>query len=144
MRVAKSRRGIPADLEAKEVDTHVGGQVRRRRMLAGLTQQDVGKVLGLSFQQVQKYENGANRISAGRLFILARILATDVTEFYAGLNDEPRETASLSTTELKRAEQFMRSREGLRLNLSYVAIKNPNMRKRMLDLIAATNELSPR
>jgi len=117
--------------------------VRRRRMLAGLTQQDVGKVLGISFQQVQKYENGANRISAGRLFILARILATDVSEFYAGLNDEPSETESLSRTELKRAEKFMRSREGLRLNLSYLAIKNPNMRKRMLDLIAATNELSP-
>jgi transcriptional regulator with XRE-family HTH domain len=112
-------------------------------MLAGLTQQDVGKVLGISFQQVQKYENGANRISAGRLFILARILATDVSEFYAGLNNEPSQTESLTATELKRAEQFMRSREGLRLILSYLAIKNPNMRKRMLDLIAATNELSP-
>jgi transcriptional regulator with XRE-family HTH domain len=111
-------------------------------MLAGLTQQVVGKVLGISFQQVQKYENGANRIGAGRLFIFARILATDVSEFYAGLNNEPSETESLSTTELKRAENFMRSREGLRLNLSYLAIKNPNMRKRMLDLIAATNELS--
>ena len=133
---------MPANLEARDVDTHVGAQVRRRRMLAGLTQQDVAKVLGVSFQQVQKYENGANRISAGRLFILARILGTDLIEFYDGLDRAPSETASLSTTDLKRAENFMRSREGLRLNLAYLAIKNPAMRKSMLDLMAATNESS--
>jgi transcriptional regulator with XRE-family HTH domain len=111
-------------------------------MLAGLTQQDVAKVLGVSFQQVQKYENGANRISAGRLFILARILGTDLIEFYEGRDGEPHQMASLSTTDLKRAENFMRSREGLRLNLAFLAIKNPAMRKSMLDLIAATNESS--
>jgi transcriptional regulator with XRE-family HTH domain len=133
---------MPANLEARDVDTHVGAQVRRRRMLAGLTQQDVAKVLGVSFQQVQKYENGANRISAGRLFILARILGTGLIEFYDGLDGAPSETASLSTTDLKRAENFMRSREGLRLNLAYLAIKNPAMRKSMLDLMAATNESS--
>ena len=133
---------MPANLEARDVDTHVGAQVRRRRMLARLTQQDVAKVLGVSFQQVQKYENGANRISAGRLFILARILGTGLIEFYDGLDGAPSETASLSTTDLKRAENFMRSREGLRLNLAYLAIKNPAMRKSMLDLMAATNESS--
>ncbi|MGC9954530.1 MAG: helix-turn-helix transcriptional regulator [Rhizomicrobium sp.] len=133
---------MPANLEARDVDSHVGAQVRRRRMLAGLTQQDVAKVLGVSFQQVQKYENGANRISAGRLFILARILGTDLIEFYEGRDGEPHQMASLSTTDLKRAENFMRSREGLRLNLAFLAIKNPAMRKSMLDLIAATNESS--
>jgi len=111
-------------------------------MLARLTQEDVAKVVGVSFQQVQKYENGANRISAGRLFILARTLGTDIIEFYDGLDGPPSETASLSTADLKRAEKFMRSREGLRLNLAYLAIKNPTMRRSMLDLIAATNEWS--
>jgi transcriptional regulator with XRE-family HTH domain len=57
-------------------------------MLAGLTQHDVGKVLGVSFQQIQKYENGGNRISAGRMYILARILGTNVAEFYDGLDCE--------------------------------------------------------
>ncbi len=91
---------------------------------------------------MQKYEQGVNCISAGRLFILARVLGTDLIEFYDGLNGEPSETASLSTTDLKRAENFMQSREGLQLNLAFLAIKNPVMRKRMLDLIAATNESS--
>ncbi len=130
---------MPANLEARDVDTHVGAQVRRRRMFAGLTQQDVAKALGVSFQQVQKYENGANRISAGRLFILARVLGTNVVEFYEGLDGEPSQMASLSTTDLKRAESFMRSREGLQLNLAFLAIKNPAMRKSMMDLIVATN-----
>ncbi|HEY0281610.1 MAG TPA: helix-turn-helix transcriptional regulator [Rhizomicrobium sp.] len=133
---------MPANLEAKDIDAHVGAQVRRRRILAGLAQQDVAKALGVSFQQVQKYEKGVNRISAGRLFILARILGTNLIEFYEGLNDEPNETTSPSTTDLKHAENFMRSREGLQLNLAFLAIKNPIMRKRMLDLIAATNESS--
>ena len=133
---------MPANPEARDVDSHVGAQVRRRRMLAGLTQQDVAKAIGVSFQHVQKYENGANRISAGRLFILARVLGTDLIEFYEGLDGEPSQMASLSTTDLKRAENFMRSREGLRLNLAFLAIKKPAMRKSMLDLIAATNESS--
>ena len=133
---------MPPNLEARDVDSHVGAQMRRRRMLAGLTQQNVAKVLGVSFQQVQKYENGVNRISAGRLFILARILGIDLIEFYEGLDGEPSRIENLSTADLRSAENFMRSREGLRLNLTFLAIKNPVMRKSMLDLIAATSESS--
>ncbi len=142
MRGAKSRHETPANREARDIDTHVGAQIRRRRMFAGLAQQEVAKALGVSFQQVQKYESSANRISAGRLFILARVLGTDLIEFYEGLDGEPNQIEDLSTADLKRAETFMRSREGLRLNLAFLAIKNPVMRKHMLDLIAATNESS--
>ena len=140
MSIGKSRLGVPANLEAKDIDAYVGAQIRRRRIAAGLTQQGVAKVLGVSFQQVQKYENGVNRVSAGRLFILARILGTEMIEFYEGLNGNSSEIEDPSTIDLKRAGKFMRSREGVRWILAYLAIKSPIARKHVLEMIIATKE----
>ncbi|GIX16885.1 MAG: transcriptional regulator [Rhodothalassiaceae bacterium] len=67
---------------AKEIDAFVGRRIRERRLAAGITQQELAAALGLSYQQVQKYENGSNRISAGRLYVLARLLGADVTDFF--------------------------------------------------------------
>ncbi len=67
---------------AQEVDRLVGQRIRARRLARGITQQGLAKALGISYQQVQKYENGTNRISAGRLFVLARLLGADVAEFF--------------------------------------------------------------
>jgi len=70
---------------AKQVDRHVGERVRQRRTLLGLTQEQLAGALEISYQQIQKYETGANRISAGRLFEIAQKLDTDVSFFFDGL-----------------------------------------------------------
>ena len=67
---------------ANGVDRHVGDKIRQRRLERGVTQQELARALGISYQQVQKYENGNNRVSAGRLFILAQALGIGVNEFF--------------------------------------------------------------
>jgi transcriptional regulator with XRE-family HTH domain len=74
---------------AAEIDLHLGRRLRRRRRLLGLTQQQLGDRVGVRFQQIQKYECGANRLSAARLWELAEALETPVTYFYDGLTVEP-------------------------------------------------------
>lgn len=74
---------------AAEIDLHLGRRLRRRRRLLGLTQQQLGDRVGVRFQQIQKYECGANRLSAARLWELAEALETPVTYFYDGLSVEP-------------------------------------------------------
>jgi len=72
---------VLADL-ASRVDRHVGEQIRRRRQARGVTQQELARALGISYQQIQKYENGTNRVSAGRLYVLAKALETSVDAFF--------------------------------------------------------------
>lgn len=72
---------------ASEVDTIVGERIRRRRILSGLTQDQLGEALGVSYQQIQKYETGANRVSAGRLYLLAQKLDISPGWFFEGLHD---------------------------------------------------------
>lgn len=73
---------------AKRVDSHVGSRIRQRRTLLGFTQEQLAAALEISYQQVQKYETGANRVSAGRLFQIANELSVDVGYFFEGLNEE--------------------------------------------------------
>lgn len=120
--------------ECSKIDTHVGGQVRRRRLMAGITQEEVGKVLGVSFQQVQKYENGTNRISAGRLYVLANLLNVNVNDFFAGL-DPMRQADRTVDHELRRVEHFAASREGMNLNLAYLDAPNARVRKLAVEVL---------
>lgn len=78
---------IPPKL-SRRVDDHVGSRIRLRRTLLGLTQEQLSASLNISYQQIQKYETGANRVSAGRLFQIAQRLAVDVTYFFEGLDPE--------------------------------------------------------
>jgi transcriptional regulator with XRE-family HTH domain len=92
--VAKSRRpsGRMASLgKPNPIDVHVGARVRLRRTLLGLSQEKLGEAIGLTFQQVQKYERGANRIGASRLFDLSRVLDVPISYFYEGMDDEIRD-----------------------------------------------------
>ncbi len=73
---------------ASEIDLHIGRRVRRRRRVLGLTQQQLGERLGIRFQQVQKYECGANRISAARLWYLSHALETGIEYFYDGFEED--------------------------------------------------------
>src|SRR5258707_11789043 len=86
------------------IDDHVGGRIRERRILLGLTQQQLGEMIGVTYQQAHKYEHGVNRVSAGRLFEIARVLSAPITYFYEGVGQEgppqitPRERMLLEIT----------------------------------------------
>lgn len=126
------------------VDIHVGSRVRMRRTLLGMSQEKLGDALALTFQQVQKYERGANRVGASRLFEISRILDVPVSFFF---EDMPAETASLETTEpatpgmAAASEEFDRDplakRETLELVRAYYKISDPRVRKRVFELTKA-------
>ena len=99
-------------------------------MLIGMSQEKLGDLLGLTFQQVQKYEKGVNRIGAGRLFEIARILGVPIDFFYDGVASA--ESASAAAPPVM---EFVSSGEGLQLSLAFMKIRDPKVRKRVLDLV---------
>ena len=122
--------------KANPIDGQVGNRVRIRRMLIGMSQEKLGDLLGLTFQQVQKYEKGINRIGAGRLFEIARILDVPIDFFYDGVG-----TPSDGLGEARApVMEFVSSTEGLQLSLAFMKIKDPKVRKRVLDLVKSLAE----
>ena len=125
--------------QANPIDIQVGNRVRIRRMLIGMSQEKLGDLLGLTFQQVQKYEKGVNRIGAGRLFEVARILNVPVDFFYEGANTITQ--PGLSEPEnAPPVMEFVSSGEGLQLSLAFMKIKDAKVRKRVLDLVKSLAE----
>ena len=124
--------------QANPIDVQVGNRVRIRRMLIGMSQERLGDLLGLTFQQVQKYEKGVNRIGAGRLFEVARILNVPVDFFYEGLATNP--TPANETDSAPPVMEFVTSGEGLQLSLAFMKIKDAKVRKRVLDLVKSLAE----
>ena len=116
------------------VDVHVGMRLRQRRTLLGMSQEKLAKAFGVSFQQVQKYERGANRISASRLHLLTKILDVPVSYFFEGLPTSVQERPLPSEPE---APDRMTSRETLELVRAYYRILDPGVRKRLVDLARA-------
>lgn len=106
------------------IDTHVGKQLRVKRTLQGLTQTAVGDAIGVTFQQLQKYEKGTNRISASRMYELSRILSCSPSYFYEGLGEETQDM------------QIM-TRETLELVRNYYLIDKPTVRRSVFELIKA-------
>jgi transcriptional regulator with XRE-family HTH domain len=123
--------------QANPIDIQVGNRVRIRRMLIGMSQERLGDLLGLTFQQVQKYEKGVNRIGAGRLFEVSRILNVPIDFFYEGVN-----AAQPGAGEAEGAPvmEFVSSGEGLQLSLAFMKIKDTKVRKRVLDLVKSLAE----
>lgn len=123
------------------IDVHVGGRVRLRRMVLGMSQDALGKALGLTFQQVQKYEKGANRIGAGRLMQLSGLLEVPVQFFY---DDYDTEVGARGFAEDDApSDPFMdllHSQEGVQLCRYYTQIEDPIVRKRVLDLVRSISE----
>ena len=126
---------------ANPVDVHVGTRVRLRRMLLGISQEKLGEQLGLTFQQVQKYEKGVNRIGASRLFDLAKVLGVPIDYFYEdapgvdgrgnaapGMAERPSDTFMF---------EFLNTREGLELNRAFARISDPKTRRAVVDLVRA-------
>ncbi len=131
------------------VDVHVGQRVRQRRTLLGLSQEKLGEALGLTFQQVQKYERGANRIGASRLFDLANILDTDVNYFFEDmLPDVAAAAPSKRYGQAAEPEEGtpepdpMAKRETLELVRAYYRIGNPQVRKRLFEMTKALAQIS--
>jgi transcriptional regulator with XRE-family HTH domain len=122
--------------QANPIDAQVGNRVRLRRMLIGMSQERLGELLGLTFQQVQKYEKGVNRIGAGRLFEVSRILGVPIDYFYEGVNGQLAvQTSQSSPHATPPIMEFVSSGEGLQLSLAFMRIKDPKVRKRMLELV---------
>jgi transcriptional regulator with XRE-family HTH domain len=118
------------------IDMHVGNRVRQRRTLLGLSQERLASALDLTFQQVQKYERGANRIGAGRLFELARALNVPVTYFFEDIDDgSPASGAVAEKLPTQYEADPMSQRETLLLVRAYYSIPDPAVRRRMLDLM---------
>lgn len=120
------------------IDIHVGSRVRLRRMLVGMSQEKLGERMGLTFQQIQKYEKGVNRIGASRLYQLAYILKVPVGFFYDELEfAENEETGRVGFGEPQGESfilDFLNSREGLELNRAFVRIRSPRVRRSLVDL----------
>jgi transcriptional regulator with XRE-family HTH domain len=135
----RKRRAIASVDGPNAVDIHVGNRVRQRRTLLGLSQHKLGEKLGLTFQQVQKYERGANRISASRLFELAQILQVPISHFFDELAPEVRDGYASATvgsiTSPPDAEQdALGRRETLELVRAYYGIRESAVRRKLLEL----------
>ena len=116
------------------VDVYVGARIRDRRIALGMSQDSLGEILGVTFQQVQKYERGVNRIAAKRLLDMCRALSVTMSYFFEGLErtiDGPGDAAATRED----IEAFMASPEGQALVTAYLSIQDPRARKTVTDLL---------
>ncbi|MBI1684196.1 helix-turn-helix domain-containing protein [Caulobacter hibisci] len=121
------------------IDLHVGQRLRLRRRAQGVSQEDLGARLGLTFQQVQKYERGANRISASRLYEAAIVLATPIAYFFEGVPQASPE-GDLAASPVT---AFLASTEGLEMALAISRVAAPAVRRRVLSLLRALADTEP-
>ena len=121
------------------VDIHVGARVRLRRTLLGMSQEKLGKALGLTFQQVQKYERGANRIGSSRLFQLSRILDVPVSFFFDEMTTDTTKKADGMAEGNKQVFEIdkLSRRETLELVRAYYKITDPTVRKKIFEMVKA-------
>ncbi|MHB2168281.1 helix-turn-helix domain-containing protein [Alsobacter sp. R-9] len=122
------------------VDKHVGSRVRMRRVLIGMSQERLGDALGLTFQQVQKYEKGTNRIGASRLQQISQILGMPVEFFFEGAPLPEAQVPADGFSEVSDTPyvaDFLASNEGVQLNRAFLRIRDPKLRRRVVDLVTA-------
>lgn len=117
-------------------DKHVGSRVRMRRMMLSMSQEKLGDALGLTFQQVQKYEKGTNRIGASRLQQISQILQVPVSFFFEGA-PEPAQglTGMAEAPSPTYAADFLATSDGLAIAKAFMRIKDPKLRRRIVDLV---------
>ena len=120
------------------VDAHVGARIRLRRKLLGLSQQDLAHRLGLTFQQVQKYERGVNRVSASKLYQTAQVLQASVTHFFEGLDGQG--DAEHTPANESAVTAFLMTTEGLELASLFPRIPKGRMRHQVLELVRTLAE----
>lgn len=132
-----------AERSPNPIDIHVGRRVRQRRKTLGVTQEKLAEDLGLTFQQVQKYERGANRVSASKLYEIARSLRTGIGYFFEGLADPATAHENPGVAEPSSEQfvtEFLMTPEGLELAELFPRIKRARVRRRVLDLVRSMAE----
>jgi transcriptional regulator with XRE-family HTH domain len=117
------------------VEKHVGNRVRMRRMMLGISQEKLADALGLTFQQVQKYEKGTNRIGAGRLQQISYILQVPVAFFFEGAPVLQESSAGMNQAPPAYVSDFLATSLGLSLTKAFMRIKEPGLRRRIVDLV---------
>ena len=129
---------VELDRAPNPVDRHVGLRIRMRRKELGISQERLAEAIGLTFQQVQKYERAANRVSASKLWEMSRVLNTSISYFYEGISDAaeplganlPRETV----------QDFLLTPEGMELASAFPKIPHGRLRRKILDLVRVMSE----
>lgn len=121
------------------IDVHVGSRIRLRRTMLGMSQEKLGESLGITFQQVQKYEKGTNRVGASRLQHISGVLGVPVSFFFEDAPGEGggTETGGLQEPSSAYVVNFLSSAEGLQLNRAFMKISNLKVRRRVIDLVKA-------
>lgn len=117
---------------ANPVDIHVGARVRLRRKMQGYSQSELAEALGLTFQQVQKYERGGNRISASKLYEIARFLNVPIAYFFEGYSQGVSES---DATPSESVSNFLYTSEGIELAVAFPRIPRANQRRTILNLV---------
>jgi transcriptional regulator with XRE-family HTH domain len=132
------------------IDIHVGTRLRKRRTIMGMTQEQLGKAAGLTFQQIQKYERGANRMGASRLYHLARLLNVSVSYFFEKMPPELSGISNVGLNELEQAgldeapvqndNELLKERDAMAILRAYRGIIDPKKRRTALDVIKGLAE----
>lgn len=122
------------------IDLYVGGRIRMRRRTLGVSQEKLADDLGLTFQQVQKYERGANRVSASKLYEIARSLSIPVAYFFDGLNDPVTSNGPIDQSAENLVHDFLMTHEGVELASLFPQIRRSRIRRRILDLVRSMVE----
>jgi transcriptional regulator with XRE-family HTH domain len=123
--------------EPQDVDRLVGSRVRMQRMAIGMSQEKLGDACGITFQQIQKYEKGTNRMGASRLHQIARILQVPVGFFYEGVPSGPDSGKPLADTSSRSMTDFLGTSDGLELVRAFMAVRDAKVRRRIVDLTKA-------
>jgi transcriptional regulator with XRE-family HTH domain len=116
------------------IDVQVGARVRMRRTIVGLSQEKLGEHVGLTFQQIQKYEKGTNRISASRMQQIAEALGVPVSYFFEG-TEQSGKGPGFSEKTAPFISDFLSTSEGLALNKAFMRVKDPKVRRKIVDLV---------
>ncbi|MBB3952227.1 helix-turn-helix domain-containing protein [Aureimonas jatrophae] len=117
------------------IDIHVGARVRLRRTMMGMSQEKLGEHLGITFQQIQKYEKGTNRIGASRLQKIAEVLNTPVSYFFEGAPGDDEKADGLREPSADYIVDMLSTGESMQITRAFSRIRNPKIRRRLLDLV---------
>jgi transcriptional regulator with XRE-family HTH domain len=121
---------------ANPVDKHVGSRIRMRRLMLGMSQEKLGNGLGLTFQQVQKYEKGTNRIGASRLQLISQLLQVPVPFFFEGAPHLPGQSIGIGPAPSPAyVFNFLATTDGLALTKAFMQIQQPGLRRRIVHLV---------
>ena len=121
--------------EPNPVDRHVGNRIRMRRIMLEMSQEKLGEALGLTFQQVQKYEKGTNRVGASRLQAISAILNVPVSFFFEDAPGSSNQAGFAEDNEATYVVDFLNSNEGVQLTRAFTKISDPKVRRKIIDLV---------